>query len=205
MSLLGSHPGAIVQDSTSSAPIQATAGLSSSTIFDICAGKGTKTRQLAELHPASRIIATDIDGHRLATLRETFAGHDRVTIIDHARLREFDGQADLIVFDVPCTNTGVLARRVEAKYRWSPATIEKLANVQRQIMADAVPLFAPRCRVLYSTCSIEAAENRAQADWLTKWHGFRLVRDQLTLPSGLPGEPVSSYADGGYFALLERG
>jgi len=205
VSLLAKHPAAIVQDSTSAAPIQATTNLEPSTVFDICAGKGTKTRQLAELHPKARIIATDIDENRLATLRKTFAGHDRVTIIDHARLREFDGQADLIVFDVPCTNTGVLARRVEAKYRWSPATIEKLTNVQRQIMADAVPLFAPRCRVLYSTCSIEAAENRAQADWLAKWHGFRLVRDQLTLPSGLPGEPASSYTDGGYFALLERG
>jgi len=203
--LLAKHPGAIVQDSTSAAPMQATAELQPATIFDVCAGKGTKTRQLAELHPTARIIATDIESARLSTLRETFADHPRATVIDHSRLREFDGQADLIVFDVPCTNTGVLARRVEAKYRWSTSSIEKLANVQRQIMADAVPLFAPRCRVLYSTCSIEAAENRAQADWLTKWHGFRLVRDQLTMPTGLPGEPSSSYADGGYFALLERG
>lgn len=202
--LLQQRHDAVVQDPTSSLPMGATADLEPRIILDVCAGLGTKTRQLALLHPNARIIATDIDEGRLRTLREHFSGHERVQVIDYDQLRELDGQVDLVIFDVPCTNTGVLARRVEAKYRWSVATVEKLADVQRQIMADAVPLFAPRCHVLFSTCSIEAAENRAQADWLTKWHGFRLVRDHGTLPAGSPGEPAADYSDGGYFALLSR-
>src|SRR6185503_11286306 len=120
---------------------------------------GTKTRQLAQAHPAAEIIATDIDRERLRTLKETFADHDRVRVIDHDRLMGYAGRADLVVVDVPCSNTGVLARRVEAKYRFSRESLKGLVDIQRQIIADSLRLLEPKSgRLLYATCSIDPAE-----------------------------------------------
>jgi 16S rRNA (cytosine967-C5)-methyltransferase len=206
LGVLRDHPAALVQDPTAAAPGLATAELEPPprTIVDACAGKGTKTRQLSMLHPQARIIATDIDANRLNILREDFRGVERVQIVEHHRLREFDEQADLLLLDVPCTNTGVLARRVEAKYRFDPISLKKLVDLQRQIVADSIPLLAPRGRIVYSTCSIETAENQPQAEWIAKWHRMSLNTSCATLPAGLPGQSPRQYRDGGYFAVLVR-
>jgi 16S rRNA (cytosine967-C5)-methyltransferase len=119
-------------------------------------------------------------------------------------LCQFIGQADLLLLDVPCSNTGVLARRVEAKYRFSKANQQKLIDVQRQIIADAIALVSDRGVVVYSTCSIDPAENEQQARWVTKWHPFRIEQRQSRLPAGGPGDSPTRYADGGYFAILKR-
>ena len=165
---------------------------------------GTKTRQLAQVHSNATIIASDIEPARLEILRKVFAGSERVQVIEANRLREFDGRADLLLLDVPCSNTGVLARRVEAKYRFNRTSLQSLIDLQRQIVADSIPLLAPRGRIVYSTCSIEPAENREQAEWIAKWHRMRIAADRLRLPEGLPGEDSAAYGDGGYFAVLER-
>lgn len=206
LKLLYEAPRAMVQDPASAAPVLATAGLKPrpKTIVDVCAGMGTKTRQLAELHADARIIATDIDEGRLAVLRQQFAEHPRVKIVEYGRLREFDNQADVLLFDVPCSNTGVLARRVEAKYRFDAESLKSLTDLQRQIIADSIPLLAHSGRLVYSTCSIEAAENERQTEWIGKWHRMAAVQQRSRLPAGLPGEPAASYHDGGYFSILER-
>ncbi len=203
---LASHPDAIVQDPTSAAPAIASASLHPppSLIIDACAGKGTKTRQLAAAHPHARIVASDIDEQRFAILREQFAHHDRVQVVAYRHLREFDAQADLVFLDVPCSNTGVLARRVEAKYRLSEQSIRTLADLQRQIMADSLPLLTQQGRLVYSTCSIEPAENQRQAEWLCRWHPFTILQARVRLPQSVPGDPPQTYADGGYFAIFQR-
>ncbi len=203
--LLQDHPDAIVQDPTSAGAAMATMDLSPAPllIIDACAGRGTKTRQLARLHPSARIIATDIAPDRLDLLQEQFARHDRVEVIEHDRLWEFSGKADLLALDVPCSNTGVLARRVEAKYRYSRETQESITKLQRQIVADALALLGSDGRLLYSTCSVEAVENREHAEWICKWHPMRIAKERLTMPTGLPGQSPAKYRDGGYHAILE--
>jgi len=202
--LLEQNPNAIVQDPASAAPAMAAAQLRPAprTIIDACAGRGTKTRQLALLHPEAHIIATDIDTSRLAALQRQFAGHPRVEVVPHSDIRRFDGQADVLLLDVPCSNTGVLARRVEAKYRFNPTSLKKLIDVQRQIIADSLPLLASRGRLLYSTCSIDPEENEAQPAWAKSWHGLAIERSETLLPSGAPGDDAASYHDGSFFALL---
>jgi 16S rRNA (cytosine967-C5)-methyltransferase len=77
--------------------------------------------------------------------------------------------------------------------------------VQRQIIADSVRLLKPGGggRLLYSTCSLDPAENREQAAWACRWHGFRIGREHDRLPEGLPGDPAEKYSDGSYAVLLE--
>lgn len=194
-----------VQDAASSIAVTAAADLRPRLILDLCAGQGTKTRQLAATFPAARIIATDTDKDRMATLRRVFAGSTSVSVVVPREVAPLaGGGADLILLDVPCSNTGVLARRTEAKYRWSATGVERLVQVQRSIIEAAVPLLAPGGRILYSTCSVDAEENELQAQWAAGRAGLRVETARLTLPDAIPGEPADRYRDGSFHALLVR-
>ena len=212
-SILVASPTIRVQDPGSADAVAATAALHPSVIVDVCAGRGTKTRQLAELHPTARIIASDADEARMKQLRETASelnqasvrsGRPNVEVVERRELRRFDERADLLVLDVPCSNTGVLARRPEAKYRYSDQSLKSLLDVQRQIIADSIPLLEPSGSLLYSTCSLDRAENQEQAGWIERWHRMRVIQSRDHLPQGLPGQSPTLYRDGGYWAVLNR-
>jgi len=201
---LAERPQARVQDPASHDVVQGIrrhaeiAGL----IIDACAGSGTKTAQLAAAFPNASIIASDVDARRAGLLTERFAGSARVQVVEQQRLIEHAGTADVLLLDVPCTNTGTLARRVEAKYRVDEKHLNSLIALQKQIVADHLALRAPGGLVAYSTCSLEPEENEQQARWICKWHDLRIVAERGRRPAGLPGDNPSRYTDGGYLALI---
>ncbi|MBM4027421.1 MAG: hypothetical protein FJ280_18745, partial [Planctomycetes bacterium] len=100
-------------------------------ILDLCAAPGTKTTQLAEAtRDAARIIATDINPERLDRVQEnlTRLGLRSITIVPYAQLQPGQtGPFDVILLDAPCSNTGVLARRVEARFRLRRKAIQEIA------------------------------------------------------------------------------
>lgn len=202
--LLTANPGSIVQDPSAYAAITATEGidLKGRLIVDYCAGQGTKTAALARMHPEARIIATDADARRLSILHERFKGSEQVQVRSTDSLLEHAGKADLLILDVPCSNSGVLPRRVEARYRIDDAHLKSLVGLQRQIIADSMRLRSPNGRILYSTCSLESLENQEQTDWVCRWHRMRVISQRLLTPRGLPGEDAAGYADGGFHALI---
>jgi 16S rRNA (cytosine967-C5)-methyltransferase len=202
--LLAGDEQARVQDPAAAAAVAATADLEASIIVDACAGKGTKTRQLLELHPAATIVATDVDPHRHEILRQSFAGEERVQVVQPDGLRPWAGRADLLLLDVPCSNTGVLARRVEAKYRFDAEALRSLVALQRSIIESTKALLAPGGHLLYTTCSIEPAENEEQAHWAAGHFGLALEHSAGRRPTGLPGDPPTAYSDGGFYALLRN-
>lgn len=196
-----------VQDPASSAAIQSNADLKPEIILDLCAGQGTKTRQLAATFPNAQIVATDVDEERFAALTAAFKGSAQVTVLPMKKLRaEFHAKGDLILLDVPCSNTGVLARRPEARYRFSADSLKSLTDVQKQIIADSILLLhdspARRGKILYSTCSLETEEDHSQAVWADKWHRLGISRERTVVPRGGPGEPPTGYSDGSFAALL---
>jgi len=192
-----------VQDAGSSEAVLSVTDLRPRVIVDVCAGRGTKTRQLRALFPDARIVASEVDADRLADLRRAFAHDGRVEVMPAGRLVEHLGPSgDLVLLDVPCSNTGVLARRAEAKYRVDRASLGRLVGVQRQIIADAIPVLAPSGSVLYSTCSLEREENEDQAGWAAQWHPLRPERERRSEPAGVPGEGPATYRDGSYSVLL---
>lgn len=204
--LLASRSDLWVQDPASSLAVASVADLRPRLIIDLCAGQGTKTRQLAATFPDARIVATDVDATRYRMLQSVFHGHPRVEVLPAAGIPDrFRAQADLILLDVPCSNTGVLARRPEAKYRFEPARQSSLTALQRQIIEQAAPLRADGPRrgvILYSTCSIEPAENEEQAAWAAQTLGVTPQRMRRTLPAGGPGEGPERYTDGSFSVLL---
>ena len=194
-----------VQDPASSLAVESIVHLKPGLIIDACAGMGTKTRQLAAAFPEAKIIATDIDKPRLRTLERTFKDHPTVTTIAYETLMDYAGQADLVFLDVPCSNTGVLARRVEARYRHDRQRTDELTAMQRQILADSIRLLARDkrgSRIVYSTCSLDPQENSEMALWAKRWHSFEIDREHRRMPAGGPGLPATAYTDGSYAVVL---
>lgn len=199
-SLIDSDPARRVQDPASARPLQSTAGLEPACCIDYCAGRGTKTRQLAAMHPHSRVIATDACPRRLSILRQCFKDHPRVVVAQPSAVGRACGAvgADLLLLDVPCSNTGVLARRPEARYRFSGETLGRLVALQRRIIEASIGFVRPDGNLLYSTCSLEPQENQEQVQWIAARFDAALVSQLLVLPGGAG----QAYHDGGYHALL---
>jgi 16S rRNA (cytosine967-C5)-methyltransferase len=172
-------------------------------ILDLCSAPGTKTTQLAEAtRDSARILATDINPERLDRVRENIArlGLTSVTIIPYAQLEEGQAESfDAILLDAPCSNTGVLARRVEARLRLRRKAVQEIAATQKALLAKAAALVKPGGRICYSTCSIQRQENQDVREFLTQNSRFELMHEELLLPSAEPFDH-----DGAYVALLRR-
>ncbi len=193
-----------VQDLSASQAVRALQPQPGWTILDLCSAPGTKTTQIAELtQDSATILATDIDPERLKRVQEniTRLGLKSVTIIPYTQLEQGTiGPFDAILLDVPCSNTGVLARRIEVRYRLRPEGIHDLAATQRTLLEKAVTLLKPTGRICYSTCSIQRTENQDVVRAFLAVHtNFQLAQEHLTLPSAQPFDH-----DGAYTALLTR-
>ncbi len=200
--VLQACPDAIVQDPTAAAACRATGAIVPDLIVDWCAGRGTKTRQLAAMHPNATIIATDASEARRRDLQAVASAAHNVHVQDPSTLTTHAGQVDLLVLDVPCSNSGVLARRPEARHRQDDATRARLISLQRQIAADALALLAPRGTLLWATCSIDPEENERQIEWLTTWHPLAVQTMHREPGYGGPNDPPTAWRDGGFFAML---
>jgi len=178
-------------------------------ILDYCAGLGTKTIQLARTFPDAKITATDLDNEKLSRL------HARVQRLKLAQVKtcplaqieneksKIENGFDLIVVDVPCSNTGVFAKRVQSRWRWPALDHAALAALQLKLMQQAAALLAPQGLLLYSTCSIDPAENQERVRGFRAQNpAFQVVAEEFTLPS--LNVPPNAPHDGGYFAVLQR-
>lgn len=199
-----------VQDPTAAAVAAHLNAQPGQALLDRCAGLGTKTLQLRELvGDAGRIIAIDPAEQRGQGLRHLLAQRkiENVTVHTAAWLADLKDSIpnsfDAILADVPCSNSGVLARRPEARYAQTPAALASLAKLQDRILADSAPFLRPGGRLVYSTCSVWPEENRQRIDAFLQQHpDFELLHDQSTLPSF--DEGPTRYHDGGYVAAMRR-
>jgi 16S rRNA (cytosine967-C5)-methyltransferase len=201
-------PNLRVQDPTACATVAAIGPMLTKkprVIVDLCAGRGTKTRQLAEMFPNAEIYATDPDDARFEALARLRLQHPQIKPLSPQSLfRDCAGRADLLLLDVPCSNSGVLARRPEARYRFSKGRTASVIELQQKICDPAVGLLAAGGAMIYATCSIERGENEAQTKRLASRFSLSLVVERNIVPTGVPGEAPAMYRDGGYHALLVK-
>lgn len=174
-------------------------------VLDACAAPGGKSAaMLAATGGNLHLLATDVEEFRLQPLRENLlraGGHD-VQVARHDWTlpcpAAWQGAFDAVLLDVPCSNSGVLQRRVDARWRLSAEEISRLAALQFTILEQAAAAVRPGGRLVYSTCSIDKEEDRAVVEaFLAKYQEFTLVEDYLALPH-------RERADGAYAALLQR-
>lgn len=169
-------------------------------VLDLCAAPGGKTTHLAELmHNKGSILAVDVREDKLNRIRENCERLGVTIVQTHLSSIEESslppGDFDAILLDVPCSNTGVLGKRPEARWHLRAKDIAELTSLQRRLLAFAVSLLAPNGRLVYSTCSIEPEENRELIESvLAERSDLRLEREV----HHVPGRP----ADGGYQAHI---
>jgi 16S rRNA (cytosine967-C5)-methyltransferase len=192
-----------VQDESAMQVGSALAPAPGSRVLDLCAAPGGKTTHLAQLmNNRGEIIACDVDDRRLQTVSE-LAARLGITIVKPHRLHPERndgppaGPFDTILVDVPCSNTGVLGRRPEVRWRLKPDDFRRLVPLQTKLLLQGAERVRPGGSIVYSTCSFEPEENRQVVQAvLQALPDFVMEAEQ----EHVPGRP----ADGGYWARLRR-
>lgn len=174
-------------------------------VLDACAAPGGKAFLIAAaMGSGQHLVCSDSNEKRLPRLRENLSrlGCEPADLIAHDWTKPapaaFHGRFDAILLDVPCSNTGVMRRRVDVRWRLQPAQIEALVATQRAILESALPCLKPGGRIVYSTCSIDAEENEGQIE------RFLADHPELELVASRNAYPHRDGTDGAYAALLRK-
>ena len=159
-------------------------------ILDACAAPGGKAAMIAAaMNNQGQLLCTDSNEKRLPRLETnllnlgieiaTVKTHDWTQPAPEAWLGTFDA----ILLDVPCSNTGVMRRRLDARWRLRGEDIVNLTEIQESILKNALPCLKPGGRLVYSTCSIEPEENHdLLIPFLEKHPEWTLDAEQQALP-----------------------
>ena len=178
----------IVQDPATAGAVELLNVKPGMTVLDFCAAPGGKSVQIAwRLKGQGRLVAQEVNPRRLVRLRENIARLrlDQVQVVGKAPAGEggATAQFDRVLADVPCSNTGVLRRRPDARWRWEPSHLKQLAGLQAEILSRAAAHVAPGGLLVYSTCSNEPEENGEQvAAFLAAHPEFSEVARRESLP-----------------------
>jgi 16S rRNA (cytosine967-C5)-methyltransferase len=171
------------------------------TVLDLCAAPGGKTTYIAQLmQNQGKIFAQDNSLDRLDLVRENDIRLG-ITIINASLapkeiLQKPSQKFDRILVDAPCSNTGVMRRRVDLRWRIAPEEIARLRQEQLDLLRRAAPRLKPGGILVYSTCSLELEENQEVVEQFLKEH------EQFKLESERELKPFSDNADGSFVAKL---
>ena len=152
-------------------------------VLDFCAAPGGKTVQLAWRLGGGRLVAQEVNPKRLRRLQANLQRLKLDWVEAVQTLPADAGTFDRVLVDAPCSNTGVLRRRPDARWRWDAEHLAQLAGLQAQILGSAAAHVAPGGLLVYSTCSNEPEENADQvAKFLAAHPGFSEVGRRESLP-----------------------
>ena len=194
-----------VQDPATINAVDLLAPKESETILDACAAPGGKTILIAErMNSEKNITAMELHEDRIPRLFENLKRNhfEKINVIsgDARNLKKYFGNKvfDGILLDVPCSNTGVLQRRSDARWRVNPKRIKELNKLQFSILENCSKFISSNGRIVYSTCSLEQEENELLLDkWISQNKGFYIEKSIKIFPP-------DTLTDGGYAALIRR-
>jgi 16S rRNA (cytosine967-C5)-methyltransferase len=137
-------------------------------VLDLCAGPGIKTGQIAErMGDRGEVISVESDPERAAEVARQASrlGLRSVTVVEaDAGEAGMAPGFDRVLVDPPCSDLGTLASRPDARWRKSPATIERLVEEQARLLRRGLEALRPGGTLVYSTCTISRRENEDQVD-----------------------------------------
>lgn len=172
-------------------------------VLDLCAAPGGKTVYMADcMGDKGKIVACDVASARLAMVTKNcqrigLQMVETVTVQDGEAL-PFEGAFDRVLVDVPCSNTGVLRRRADLRWRLKETDLAGLTVQQAKLIRRAAEAVRPGGRLVYSTCSLEPEENgELVRAFLAEVSDFSLVVEKQI-------SPHSDRFDGAYVAALDR-
>lgn len=194
----------VIQDVSSMLAIEALGIKQNMKILDICAAPGGKSMLAADkLAGTGEVEARDISEYKVALMQENFdrCGLQNVKAVckDATKFDEnWIGQADIVIADVPCSGLGVIGKKRDIKYKMTPEAIKDIVALQEQILEQAVSYVKPHGLLLFSTCTINKAENEAHVKLLQEKYNMTTVSLNNNLPETLHSETTKK----GYLQLL---
>ena len=198
-----------IQDLGSQAVVEAVPIRTGDLVWDSCAAPGGKATGLAAR--GARVIAGDRRERRVGLVAANVAKldqKDRVlpVVADALAPPLRPACCDVVLLDAPCSGLGVLHRRPDARWRVKPDDIGRLAELQRALLAASIPLLRPGGVLVYSVCTMTAAETMAHDEWMASTHPAlepldppgppwqQWGRGALLLPQVLPSDGMAMFA-----------
>ena len=209
-----------IQDLSSALAGEAAGFKEGDTVLDVCGAPGGKSVCAADhLKGSGLVVCRDLTEGKVSLIEDTIrrsgfaniqAGAWDALCFDP----EWEGRADVVIADLPCSGLGIIGRKPDIKYHASPERIRELAALQREILDVVWRYVKPGGTLVYSTCTISRRENQENRSWFLENHPFepadireRLGEDftQESLREGyvqlLPG---THPCDGFFIAVMRR-
>ena len=177
-------------------------------VLDACAAPGGKSTYLAQkMGGRGRVMACDLYDSRIRRLKENVARLGtisvRVHLLDFLLVPEagsplLEAPFDRILLDVPCSNTGVIRRRVDVRWRLTEEDFLRMPVQQFALVRRAVPLLKAGGVLVYSTCSLEHEENAAVVEQIAR------ELPELALEEVRTSLPFRDAVDGSFAARFRK-
>lgn len=133
-------------------------------VVDLCAAPGGKSTHLAQLmNNQGQINAVDLHEHKLDLIAENCQrlGIENIkTYCSDGREVDFSEQADKILVDAPCSGLGIIAKKPEIRWQKKPQDLDKLQELQLELLDNAAQLLKDDGQLVYSTCTFTPEENK---------------------------------------------
>jgi 16S rRNA (cytosine967-C5)-methyltransferase len=180
-----------IQDKASCFAAEAAQPATDMTVLDICAAPGAKTTYLAQLMGNhGTIYSIDYSRRRMEIWKKEVSRMGVAIaapiVADVCNPLPLNLKADITILDPPCTSTGSFGKLPSAKWRLTRRSVDKMAEIQWQMLNTCAENVKPGGILVYSTCSITVEENEMLIQRFLKWHTeFSLVK--ITPQIGSPG------------------
>lgn len=161
-----------VQDLSSSLAGDAAGVQKGSHVIDVCGAPGGKSLHIAELLNGTGLVEVrDLSESKIALVEDNIRRSGLFNI--EARVQdalEFDRDseetADLLIADLPCSGLGIMGRKPDIRYNMTREQTLALARLQREILSVVWRYVRPGGTMVYSTCTIDRAENEENVAWI---------------------------------------
>jgi 16S rRNA (cytosine967-C5)-methyltransferase len=191
-----------IQDPSTLLAVEFLQPKSGETMLDLCAAPGGKLSYIAQLMQNNgHLTAMELDQDRLDLLKENYLRLGITCVrpqLSNLGRNETREAYDRILIDAPCSNTGVMRRRVDLRWRVSLKELNRLAQNQAELLEFGARVLKPGGLLVYSTCSLEPEENEQVVEKFLQNHSeFSLAGSKRLLP-------FRDQVDGAYVAKLVK-
>lgn len=210
-----------VQDISSMLVCEAADAKAGDTVIDVCAAPGGKALHMAEMLDGSgHVEARDLTEYKVGLIQDNIdrTGLENIKAVQRDATQTDEnaiGKADIVIADLPCSGLGVLGKKTDLKYKAAKEGTEELVRLQRQILSVVQEYVRPGGKLVYSTCTVNPAENLENVHWfLEQYPEFTLADIRGTLCDALKADveedgclqllPGVHESDGFFLACMKR-
>ncbi|MBP3477213.1 MAG: 16S rRNA (cytosine(967)-C(5))-methyltransferase RsmB [Lachnospiraceae bacterium] len=219
-SLEGYESGSFAVQDVSSMLVVEVAGIKAGdTVIDVCAAPGGKAlHAAAKLNGTGQVIACDVTEYKTDKIEENRQRLQLPNVsvrVQDARKADQSlvDKADVLIADVPCSGLGVIGKKQDIKYRVTQESLNEIVQLQKEILQNVTGYVKPGGIMMYSTCTMNPAENEKMVQWICSELGFKPESMAPYMPRALQKEAEKGYiqllpgiheTDGFFLARLRR-